>query len=301
MLPQVRPGTLSKLSRAKRRAKAVLGSTSVGKSAFPCVHEGFQDVYLKIRKRLLECIVSILHRQLARTFSNSCGANNSHDGFEPLVLPKIYVTGHSMGGSLAQLLALDIASNCELLLTKPGSGTHTFGHPLSPSTSWDSGSHDAADFDGTTRIVVQPPVAVYTFGQPRLGNHVFARLYKGRVPHTFRVAVEGDPVTTLPYVAFCGGLYKHAGLEVVLDEAGTGNTLVGPTVVETLFRFHKVRTDVSAHSLSRYRDCLESALEPHELEEYYRSHGGVAGNDYGTIPSVQQSVPQWMTQVRTKT
>jgi hypothetical protein len=112
------------------------------------------------------------------------------------------------------------------------------------------------------------------------------------------VAVEGDPVTALPYVSFCGGFYKHAGLEVVLDEASTGNTLVGPTVVETLFRFHKVRTDISAHTLSRYRDCLESALEPHELEEYYRSHGSGAGVDYGTLSSVQQTIPQWMTQIR---
>jgi hypothetical protein len=42
----------------------------------------------------------------------------------------------------------------------------------------------------------------------------------------------------------CSGIYKHAGLEVILDEGRTGNTLVGPTVVETLFRFHKVSSSL---------------------------------------------------------
>ena len=35
-------------------------------------------------------------------------------------------------------------------------------------------------------------------------------------------------------------VFSDTGLEVVLDEGKTGNMLVGPTVVETLFRFHKV-------------------------------------------------------------
>merc|ERR1712232_450183 len=39
-----------------------------------------------------------------------------HEDPPPLVLPKIYITGHSLGGSLAQLLALDLANNCELVL-----------------------------------------------------------------------------------------------------------------------------------------------------------------------------------------
>lgn len=84
---------------------------------------------------------------------------------------------------------------------------------------------------GTERLSLQPPIAVYTYGQPRVGNRAFSRLYKQRVPHTFRVTTEGDPITALPH-AFCSGIYKHAGLEVVLDEGLTGNTLVGPTVVE---------------------------------------------------------------------
>ena len=48
--------------------------------------------------------------------------------------------------------------------------------------------------------------------------------------------------------------------------------LEGPTIVETLFRFTKVRTNLEAHSLVRYRDCLEKALSERELEEYYNGH-----------------------------
>jgi hypothetical protein len=51
-----------------------------------------------------------------------------------------------------------------------------------------------------------------------VGNHAFARLYKQRVPHTFRVVHENDAITSMPSLTVCGGLYKHAGLEVMLDE-----------------------------------------------------------------------------------
>mmetsp|Transcript_16133 Transcript_16133/g.18060 ORF Transcript_16133/g.18060 Transcript_16133/m.18060 type:complete len:111 (+) Transcript_16133:102-434(+) len=94
-------------------------------------------------------------------------------------------------------------------------------------------------------------------------------MYKQRIPHTFRVANEGDITTSLPNLATSGGLYKHAGLEVMLDEGCTGNILVGPIIIETLFRFSKVRTSVTAHALERYRECLESSLGPDELLEYY--------------------------------
>jgi hypothetical protein len=119
---------------------------------------------------------------------------------------------------------------------------------------------------------LQPPIAVYTYGQPRVGNRAFSRLYKQKVPHSFRVVNEGDAITTIPNYFWCGGLYKHAGLEVILDGGMTGNVLVGPTVVETLFRFHKVRTNVLAHQMERYRDCLECIFDDTQLMEYYKDH-----------------------------
>lgn len=64
------------------------------------------------------------------------------------------------------------------------------------------------------------PIAMYSFGQPRIGNHALARLYKMNVPHSFRVVSEGDIVTSTPLASCLSGisLYKHAGLEVALDE-----------------------------------------------------------------------------------
>lgn len=52
----------------------------------------------------------------------------------------------------------------------------------------------------------------------------------------------------------------------------TGNVLVGPTVVETLFRFHKMRTNVLAHKMQHYRDCLECIFDDSQLMEYYKDH-----------------------------
>jgi hypothetical protein len=102
------------------------------------------------------------------------------------------------------------------------------------------------------------------------GNKAFSTLYKQRVPHSFRVVNEGDAITGVPNYLCCGGIYKHAGLEVILDEGMTGNILVGPTIVETLFRFHKIRTNVAAHQMARYRDCLECSFESGQLLDYYR-------------------------------
>jgi hypothetical protein len=101
---------------------------------------------------------------------------------------------------------------------------------------------------------------------------------------------------------FCGGVYRHAGLEVLLEQGCTGNILVGPTVVETLLRFTKVRTSMAAHSLERYRDSLESALNREELKEYYRGHGGKVRHDIdksaGYTSNTDASLPSWVTSVK---
>ncbi|KAI2500579.1 hypothetical protein MHU86_13870 [Fragilaria crotonensis] len=144
-------------------------------------------------------------------------------------------------------------------------------------------------------LKLQPPIAVYTYGQPRVGNHAFSRLYKQRVPHTFRVVNEGDALTTLPNTVMLGGQYKHAGLEVILDEGCTGNIIVGPTVVETMFRFSKVRTSVAAHFLDGYRQNLESGFTEDELHEYYRGHGITKSSP---AQHSTKDLPEWLTQVK---
>lgn len=301
-------------------AKAIIRATPMARQALPCVHEGFLQNYSKIRHETIESIISVLKRQLDKS------VERSKHGSQPLTLPKIYITGHSMGGAIAQLLALDLASNCEIIIEQALSKNNGLGSnggsEVNSKQSLSSLDIDDDIMQGeifselnwlgqnlntstprtpTKKIRLRPPIAVYTYGQSRVGNNAFKTIYKKRVPHTFRVCTEGDAVTSQPTVGpFCGGVYRHAGLEVLLEEGCTGNILVGPTVVETLLRFTKVRTSMAAHSMDRYRESLESALGKDDLKEYYRGHGGKVRHDnqISGYPGNGGSLPSWVTNVK---
>eukprot|EP00536_Pseudo-nitzschia_multiseries_P010740 jgi/Psemu1/326150/estExt_fgenesh1_pg.C_3380001 len=257
----------------------ILKDAPLARNSFPMVHEGFQDAYSEIRKELFELLLPVLQRQLAKSVESSAASRSGSArtaANEPMALPKTYCTGHSLGGSLAQLFALDLATNCEIVLpvhqSQPPSprSSSPFGNPRELGRFFPKTPTPSTRPPRELRL--QPPIGVYTYGQPRVGNRAFSRFYKQRVPHSFRVVNEGDAITTIPNYFWCGGLYKHAGLEVILDAGMTGNVLVGPTVVETLFRFHKVRTNVMAHQMERYRECLECIFDSGQLLEYYRNH-----------------------------
>lgn len=287
-------------------ARALLQSAPVARDSFPLVHEGFQEVYTHVRRKLLGIIFPVLQRQLAKSMEAA-----EKESLEPLALPKLYLTGHSLGGSLAQLLALDLANNCEIVL--PVTFDQVMEEPGMPPEQelfrLPESYHQTPPLTSpkkmrTKELRLQPPIAVYSFGQPRVGNKQFSRFYKERVPHSFRVVNEGDAITSMPNRYFCGGVYKHSGLEVLLDEGMTGNILVGPTVVETLFRFSPVRTNMLAHTMTRYRDCLECAFEEHELLEYYQSQNVTGDETKGGTrcqpTKANTTIPDWMTQVGQK-
>jgi len=303
-------------------AKAIIRATPMARQALPCVHEGFLQNYSKVRRELIEAILTVLKRQVDKALERcKCAIRNMKGtSAEPFTLPKIYITGHSLGGSLAQLLALDLASNCEILIEQ-SQKTELCRAISNPSqSSFDNEEDDAIsessdavrdfwlggqslkhpDVPAGKVMRLCPPIAVYSYGQPRVGNTAFKNIYKQRVPHTFRVVTEGDAFTSMPtFGPCCGGIYRHAGLEVLLDEGCTGNILVGPTVVETMFRFTKMRTSVAAHSMERYRESLESALGRDELKEYYHGHGGKASHDDRRHHSgYNDSLPSWVTNVK---
>ncbi|XP_047983649.1 lipase [Salvia hispanica] len=97
----------------------------------------------------------------------------------------IMVTGHSMGGAMAALCGLDL----RLTLGK------------------------------------QQKVQVVTFGQPRIGNAVFASYYSEVVPDTFRVTHGNDMVPHLPpyYSYFPQKTYHHFPREVWIRDLAFGS------------------------------------------------------------------------------
>jgi len=105
------------------------------------IHSGFYQSFADIRQRLLQTVLS-LYTQIMRRKRT----------------PRFYISGHSLGGALAQLCALWM----DIL----------FGH--------------------------RSPVFVYVFGCPRVGDPSFAQCLTQRVKHCYRVVFRGDVITTIP-------------------------------------------------------------------------------------------------------
>ncbi|KPA80501.1 putative lipase domain protein [Leptomonas pyrrhocoris] len=108
------------------------------------------------------------------------------------IVYRIFTTGHSLGGALASLSAYSITAVLRRM-----------DYPI-------------------------PEVTVYTYGQPRMGNRTFQRIYNKAVPRSFSVVNESDVVVSM--TTFGG---YHVGIEVDVDR--NGNFIVKPTEIEKLF------------------------------------------------------------------
>ncbi|MGC1308886.1 MAG: lipase family protein [Phormidesmis sp.] len=97
------------------------------------MHRGFSRAYLSVRDRI-------------------------HDIIKDSNLTRCRVTGHSLGGAIASLCAVDLQYN------------------FSP----------------------QIAIEAYTFGSPRVGNQAFVESYNKRVPDTWRVVNGWDAVVGVP-------------------------------------------------------------------------------------------------------
>ncbi|KAL3828324.1 hypothetical protein ACJIZ3_017126 [Penstemon smallii] len=111
------------------------------------VHSGFLSAYDSVRTRLISLIKQAI----------------GYRGDSPELLRKwhIYVTGHSLGGALATLLALELSSS---QLAKHGAISLT----------------------------------MYNFGSPRVGNRRFAEVYNKKVKDSWRVVNHRDIIPTVP-------------------------------------------------------------------------------------------------------
>ncbi|MEL6554784.1 MAG: lipase family protein [Cyanobacteria bacterium J06621_11] len=97
------------------------------------MHDGFVQAYLSVREEI-------------------------HNHINKLDIKQYRITGHSLGGALAKLCAIDLQYN------------------FSPDIS----------------------VEAYSFGAPRVGNKAFTESYNRRVPNTWRVVNGWDAVVGLP-------------------------------------------------------------------------------------------------------
>jgi hypothetical protein len=81
-------------------AKAIIRATPMARQALPCVHEGFLRNYLKVRQEIIETILEVLKRQVDKSVERSRFSESTCLFLdpEPITFPKIYVTGHSLGG-----------------------------------------------------------------------------------------------------------------------------------------------------------------------------------------------------------
>lgn len=194
----------------------------------------------------------ILALQAAQRTARNHVDNILHDIVPPI---KLHFCGHSLGGALAQLAALDISINLTAILR----AIRVFDENQRNSHKLVAGSAPHI-----STILPTPEVVTYVYGSPRVGNSVFAHLCNRLCKVTYRVEMEGDLITMIPPVL---ALYKHAGVNVVVDSNGVGSLIVQPTIVESrLIR----RSAISAHQhkLDAYRHCLEACFSEEEYQEY---------------------------------
>ncbi|CAK7327354.1 unnamed protein product [Dovyalis caffra] len=111
------------------------------------VHSGFLSAYDSVRIRIISIIKLLI--------------GDTYNGAEPPFKWHVYVTGHSLGGALATLLALELSSS---QLVKHGAIS----------------------------------VTMYNFGSPRVGNKKFAEVYNQKVKDSWRVVNHRDIVPTVP-------------------------------------------------------------------------------------------------------
>ncbi|KAK4537262.1 hypothetical protein CDCA_CDCA11G3287 [Cyanidium caldarium] len=216
-------------STSERRGAKPPTTDPAPAEAIPQVHQGFWEAYCSVRPALLGILAPWLHRTTAlREFL----------GREPTV----YLTGHSLGGALAALAAVDLVQH---------------------------------------RLVPQHSLVLYNFGAPRVGDERFAQRFDQLVPCSFRVSnyKDGVPRCPTPSMGFdhCGRCVLMNGDEAQLyvDGEYDGDNGDAPNPIVKLFttfgdfmlfESQSLRVWISGeaiehHKEQRYADALRSVLQ----------------------------------------
>lgn len=181
----------------------------------PRVHRGFLEAYDSVKDRIWEYVLPLV-------FQNG-PARQSHT---------LFVTGHSLGGGLAVMCAMDFANRVR---------ETTLAHV---------GNHG----NGTREIIApsKPAVAVTTFGAPRICNFSFLVRFHQLIPTAHRFVCAKDAIPKTPpnhHIAPELG-WQHVGICLLLDMAG--NLLINPTNLEQNIIHGLRRPSKSRHFMTRY-------------------------------------------------
>lgn len=147
-------------------------------------HSGFIDALTK--KGISSC--SILDEILGEMKENSVENGRQK---------QIFLTGHSLGGALATLMALKIR-----------------GVLVQPIEKGEVSMNDWSERE----IRLSCPLAVYTFGSPRVLTSKLAIAYDAELKTvTYRLVHENDVVTQIPFYRWG---YTHVGTHIQLESSG---------------------------------------------------------------------------------
>lgn len=198
------------------------------------VHSGFLNAYDSVRNRLTALI--------------RLSIGYSEDDMESMTKWHVYITGHSLGGALATLLALELSSG---RMAKCGAIS----------------------------------VTMYNFGSPRVGNRKFAELYNEKVKDSWRVVNHRDIIPTIPrLMGYCHvaqpvylvtGDLKEALASKELPEDGYQGDVIGESTPDALVsEFMKGEKQLVEKILQTEINLLSSirdgtALMQHMEDFYY--------------------------------
>eukprot|EP00633_Aureoumbra_lagunensis_P000863 CAMPEP_0197287648 /NCGR_PEP_ID=MMETSP0890-20130614/4249_1 /TAXON_ID=44058 ORGANISM="Aureoumbra lagunensis, Strain CCMP1510" /NCGR_SAMPLE_ID=MMETSP0890 /ASSEMBLY_ACC=CAM_ASM_000533 /LENGTH=771 /DNA_ID=CAMNT_0042757591 /DNA_START=91 /DNA_END=2406 /DNA_ORIENTATION=- len=157
----------------------------------PHVHAGFRTALDSVARRLKQLIMIAVD-------------DNPGDW-------ELELTGHSLGGALATIFALDVAAGIDAsraLPVRPQIGRSWFD----PRRIF-LAKNENIDFSETILPRFQD-TSLLTFGSPRTGDGAFASALDSCLSRSYRVVNGQDVVARLPR----GFSYNHAGFTVLVDE-----------------------------------------------------------------------------------
>ncbi|KAJ8451194.1 hypothetical protein Cgig2_013966 [Carnegiea gigantea] len=213
------------------------------------VHSGFLSAYDSVRPRLMSVI------------KKAIGFIGGASG--PQFKWHVYCTGHSLGGALATLLALELSSS---QLAKIGAIS----------------------------------VTMYNFGSPRVGNRRFAEVYNEKVKDSWRVVNHRDIIPTVPrLMGYChvaqpvylaAGDHKSVQENAELSGDGYEGDVIGEATPDVLVsEFMKGEKELIDRILQTEINIFRalrdgSALMQHMEDFYYISLLEILTHILGPLP-----------------